>query len=262
MAFDFSPGQIEALRLLDEAFAPTPWVLIGSVAIACQMEWTRETQDMDITVAIDVADVQNHLDSLPHSSESGVPEHRWITPQGVKVDLIPAGPGAIPRNSLRWPISGNIMSITGMHLAFKYTLPYQITDDLVIQVAQLRVILLLKMVAYLEHPYEREKDLQDIATIISYQLPHDDERRWASNIIDRLLDYEHVSALVMGRELGEIIGENETLIVQKFAAKVRDDSDADTTQFRLARFGPSEWRSNPDKMLKYIDEFMLGIADH
>ena len=255
MAYKFSSEQIDALRLLKEAVAPASWVLIGGAGLACQMEVPRITQDLDFIVAIDVQDYYELMERLPHIESSSVPEHRWITPQNVTIDIIPAGIGSVLNSTLLWPKSGSSMNMTGVNLAFQHTVSQEIADDLVIKVAQKRVILFLKMVACLDTSYPREKDLIDIIAIITENILPDDER-WTNDVFEKKIDYEYSSAFICGNELKEIVSDNEKVVVREFISKVKDETKP--IQPLMAKLG-RKWRHNPDKMLKYIDLFMTGF---
>lgn len=58
-------------------------------------------------------------DWLPGWSADPRAEHRWLAPEDVKVDILPAGPNLRRAGTLRWPRSGNEMSLLDQKLAFE-----------------------------------------------------------------------------------------------------------------------------------------------
>jgi predicted nucleotidyltransferase len=260
MAFEFTLDHIKALKDLSTVIDPAQWVLIGGAALACQMDMPRVTQDLDLAVAINPGDLSDLMRRLPRKEGSAISEQRWITPQGIKVDLLPVSLEPSGENTMSWPVSKNALNLTGAHLAFKYFINREIAEDFVIRIAELKVIFLLKMVAYLDSPMIRDKDLQDIAWLLAKWLPETDDRRWSSEIIEMGMDFDLVPPYVMGREVSEIVEHDERDVILKFIAKVRDPDDKDSTQQRFTRMGKGIWQDDPEKMLKYIDAFLEGFG--
>jgi predicted nucleotidyltransferase len=81
--------------------------------------WSR-TEDLDLSVAIDVADLPGVLTRLPGWSVNPRLPHRWQAANGLKVDIIPAGPRHLAEGRIVWPGSGAIMNLAGMDLAFRH----------------------------------------------------------------------------------------------------------------------------------------------
>ena len=91
---DLLPEQKETLRQLSELWRDTPFVLIGANALALQidLEW-RQTNDLDFVLSIALEDYPAGLANLPgwrRRPREG--EHAWLSPSGVNVDIVPAGP--------------------------------------------------------------------------------------------------------------------------------------------------------------------------
>jgi predicted nucleotidyltransferase len=260
MAFEFTLDHINALKDLSAVIEPARWVLIGGAALACQMDLPRVTQDLDLAVAINPGDLSDIMQHLPRKEGTAISEQRWITPQGIKVDLLPVSREPSGENTMRWPVSQKALNLTGAHLAFKYFIDRKIAEDFVIRIAQLKVIFLLKIVAYQEAPWEREKDLQDIAWLLAKWLPDTDDRRWGSEIIEMGMDYDLVPPYVLGGEVSEIAEHDEREVILKFIAKVRDPDDKDATQQRFTRMGELILHEDIEKMIKYIDAFLGGFG--
>ena len=125
----FLPEQTETLRQLSDLWLDTPFVLIGANALALQMdlEW-RQTSDLDFVISIALEDYPAGLATLPgwqRRRREG--EHAWLSPTGVKVDVVPAGPGLLDAGSLIWPESGYRMNLVGLRLAFDHHVTFPST---------------------------------------------------------------------------------------------------------------------------------------
>lgn len=92
----FLPEQIETLRQLSKLWRETPFVLIGANALALQidLEW-RQTNDLDFVISVALEDYPAGLEALPGWRRHREGEHAWLSPTGVKVDVVPAGPGLL-----------------------------------------------------------------------------------------------------------------------------------------------------------------------
>jgi predicted nucleotidyltransferase len=167
-------------------------VLVGASSLRCflPLHW-RTSQDLDLSVATTVDDTAAALVTLPGWSRDPKLEHRWRTDGGVAVDVIPADPQALDRGYIDWPASGLRMSLVGMRLAFERSIPFPF-GDIQVRVVPLEVLALLKLVAYLERPDAREKDLGDFAHIMHAYVDENSNRRYSSEVPDDLDELEDV----------------------------------------------------------------------
>ena len=153
------------------------------------------------------------------------------------------------------------MNLTGMRLALETGNTFAVEPGLSIPVAPVAVIAVLKMIAYLDRPGERERDLHDLAYILENHVLPDDERRFADDVLDAGIPYEHASAYLLGQDLRQLVNGTERTAVDDFVARVRDERDSSATQGRMARLGPTSWNQDPDELLERIDAFKLGFGD-
>ena len=75
-------------------------VVIGATAIMVQLgDLGRLTRDIDLTVALDLDNFRSLSLELELEDWQRIAkqEHRWITPTGTIIDLLPAGPACGPR---------------------------------------------------------------------------------------------------------------------------------------------------------------------
>jgi hypothetical protein len=169
----FSARQIDVLRQLTYLWTPERFVLIGAAALGCflDMRW-RGTADLDLTLAISL---EEFLDErlIPGWRRDRWMEHRWYAPSGEIVDIIPAGSDLLRKGAVEWPRTGHRMSLLGLRLAFERGVPVAVAPDLSIKVAPVPVLTVLKIVAYEDRPTERERDLADLAYILTEYEPED-----------------------------------------------------------------------------------------
>ena len=254
----FSTEQKSTLRALSQLWQDTPFCLVGATALGCHLDrqW-RRTEDLDICVSVSVDENPAGLVSLPGWSNPN--EHEWVAPTGVRVDIIPAGPEVLRSGAIRWPKSGREMNLTGFRLVFEQSVRFEVEPDVVISVASLAVIALLKIVAYLDRPWERERDLEDLAHILEGYAPADDPRRWDSDLLDRAINFDRASAFLLGRDLAAMVDQGERLCIERFLAAVDDDRDPAQSAARMLRVGPRRWRQDPNAQTEVIRIFGAGF---
>src|SRR6267142_4639694 len=124
-------------------------------------------------------------------------------------DILPAGPNLRRAGTLRWPRSGNEMSLLGQRLAFEQARDVQVASDFSIRVAPVPVVCVLKMVAYQDRPQARARDLEDLAHIFDEYVPADDQRRYSDEVPEAGIDFEVVSAFLLGRDIGALVNSEE-----------------------------------------------------
>jgi predicted nucleotidyltransferase len=223
------------------------------------MRW-RQTHDLDLSLAASLEEYPARLD-LQHgwSPDPGF-EHRWLAPTGVKVDVIPAGPELLRRGEFTWPRSGHRMSLLGFRLAFERAVPVHITADVIVRVAPVPVVVVLKMVAYMDRPGERLRDLEDIGYILEGFVGPDGKERYSDIVFERGLTYDEVSPFLLGQEISAIVNAPEREAVQRFLGVVEDERDPRGTQAQMVRLGPASWHRDPEHLIRRLNAFKQGFA--
>ena len=255
----FTPEQIDVLQSLVRLWSPERFALVGASALGCfmDMRW-RKTQDLDLSLAASLEEYPARLDLLPGWSPDPRFEHRWLAPSGVKVDVIPAGPELLKRGEFTWPRSGRRMSLLGFRLTFERAVPVHVTDDLTVRVAPIPVVVVLKMIAYLDRPGERRRDLEDIGYIFEGFVGPDAKERYSDIVFERGLTYEEVSPFLLGQEISGIVNAAEREAVQRFLMASEDESHASETQAWMLRLSPPAWHREPEQLIQRIDAFRRG----
>jgi len=233
-------------------------VLIGASALGCVagMAW-RRTHDLDLSISIPQEALPGPLGERPGWVPSQFKELSWESPQGVAVDIIPAGPAELASGRLLWPRTGAGMTLAGFRHVFEQAIQVPLAPDLSIEVAPPEVITLLKMVAYLDRPQERWRDLEDISHLLEESEPRDPDDRFSPEILDSGMGYELVSAYLLGKSIGTMVDERERRLVEVFVSKVQDEDDPDLTQARMVRARP--WEGEPGSLLSRMAAFDRGF---
>jgi predicted nucleotidyltransferase len=223
------------------------------------MRW-RQTQNLDLSLAASLEEYPARLDTLPGWSRDPGFEYRWLAPFGVKVDVIPAGSELLKPGELTWPRSGQRMSLLGFRLAFERAVSVRIRADLTVRVAPVPVVVVLKMVAYMDRPGERLRDLEDIGYVFEGFVGPDAKERYSDAVFDRGLTYEEVSPFLLGQEISAIVNAAEREAVERYLGAVENERDPRGTQAQMARLGPASWHRDPEQLLRRLKAFKQGFA--
>ena len=90
------------------------------------------------------------------------------------------------------------------------------------------------MVSYLDRPHDRERDLNDIANLMEGYIADDDERRWSGEV-NGDVDYDSVSAFLLGRDMASVLaGAAHWTKVDVFMSGALDESS--TSHTTMAEF--------------------------
>lgn len=146
----------------------------------------------------------------------------------------------------------------GFRLAFADAAPVELVPGTEVRVASLRSLVMLKMAAYLDRPWERDSDLADIAHILSEFVQPADEERWSAEIVNLGLGFEDVGPFVLGKQRGGLVDHAERRLVQSFLTAIDDPADRLSTLHRMAQRGPAAWK-NPDRLRLRFAAFRRGL---
>lgn len=249
-------NQIDALRELEEVWPDARVVIIGATALAFyyDMRW-RQTADVDLVITIDLEDFPGGLLERPGWNRHPTKEHEFRSPQGTKLDLLPAGSNFLETRELTWP-SGHVMNLAGMDLVFEHAERHAVSDDRGALVAPPPVVSVLKMTSYCDRPAERERDLEDIAHLLDGYVDDDSDRRFDEALGQ---DFDRAPAYLMGLDIGRITHDAyHDELVGRFLQRVTDPDALPHATMRAR--GPRHWRSD-DSLSRCLDAFRAGLAD-
>lgn len=197
-------------------------VIIGAFSLVLLMgDLGRFTRDVDLTVALDFDEFERLAERLAAIGWRPAPklEHRWLAARGTIIDLLPAGAGLRRSGSLTWPASQFRMSLAGFDHAFNRAVEVTLTGGMTIRIAPPLVTVLLKIIAWLDDPYLRAKDLQDIRIVLRRYEQESD--RLFSDAVFRaeLPDFEFANAFLLGLDLRALATDEEARFVERFLAR-------------------------------------------
>lgn len=253
-------GQKATFARLNAAFEGSEYVVLGATALGCWLdsEW-RGTADIDITVTVDNERSAALLRVADGWTRHPRMEHRWTSPDGVLVDILPATDEVLATGKIVWP-SGVTMNVAGFRLALAENESFKPGDDgPTFNAATVPVITLLKMAAYLDRPAERARDLQDIAHIFDRYLDEGDDRNFASALWDAGLEGDQASAFALGQDLGELVNDTERAVVEKFLSKLLEGEEPSPALGEMASSGPRGWHRDPKQARRRVEAFRKGF---
>lgn len=191
-------------------------------------ETERYTTDIDLTVALDLDDfagLARMLTKLGWERDQKR-EHRWRSPRGTLIDLLPAGTKLREAKMLIWPESRFSMSLVGFDHVFAEAEAIKINNSLTVNVALVPALALLKIVAFLDRPYERQRDLDDLRGILS-QYKEGSDRLFSDEVqAANLSDFSLTNAFLLGVDLRALCTAEEAPVVETFLARVSNEGDA------------------------------------
>jgi predicted nucleotidyltransferase len=247
-----TPSQMAAVATIREAFADADVVLIGALALRQHLPFEhRTTDDLDLAVSVPLEGFVGPIISLEGWRRDSTMEHRFLSPAGQMVDVLPTGPELIEQGHIEWP-SGERMSLVGFDLAFVHHTEETVGETTML-VPTAAVIAFLKMRAWLDRPAIRTKDLGDLAHLLVGYVGDDDDRRFDDDIFALNLDFEDVSPFCLGLELGRIMTPLHQPHALEFLEKVSPE--------RLAAHGPACWTSADDAERALV-HFRNGLEHH
>ena len=215
----------ELLHVVERVFirCDVDFYLLGAIArdtwyAKGQIE-SRATRDVDFAVYISetrkYAEVLEELINNHGFSEIKNVPFRLQTPFTFTIDIIPFGEISIDEAVFPDENWDRPIFVNGFEEIFRKATIQVIDEDdeLEFKVATLPAILLLKLIAYDDRPEKRTQDPQDIAQIIENYFEVEKEMIWEEHhdLFDDDSGLIEIGARVIGREIKQIINENEAL---------------------------------------------------
>lgn len=222
----------------------TDLVVIGATSLLLLMgDLGRFTRDVDLTVALNFDEFEHLMMRLAAIGWTPVPklEHRWIAPRRTLVDLLPAGAELRRSGSITWPASQFRMSLAGFDHVFTRAVEVNLPGGIAIRVAPPIVTALLKIIAWVDAPYQRAKDLQDIRIVLR-RYERDSGRLFSEDVFDaELPDFEFANAFLLGLDMRTLATGDDARFVDQFLERLLvpheegrfdDESDFGVKNFR------------------------------
>lgn len=228
-------------------------VIIGAAALGCFVELNRMTRDIDLVVALELEGFSVFARELTRRRWTREPriEHRWKAPKGTLIDLLPAGPGLRASGKLVWPESEFEMSLRGFDHVFRRSVPVAVGGT-EFRVVPPPVIALLKIVAYTEDRYRRQKDVGDLAWMLT-RYEAESDRMFSDAVFDAdLEDIEFANAFLLGLDVGGIAEDGDHPVIMGFLKAERVDADT------LSSLAMEELEWEKVRFQKQLAAFQVG----
>jgi predicted nucleotidyltransferase len=215
MTLALRPAQANLLAALRRAGRPR-FVVIGATALHHHVPLRRQTADVDLAVVADPEEIATVLRAQRGWTPDPAHADRWKNGD-ERLDVVPASSALVEAGVVRFERSGKELSLVGFDLALAHTVLVPVLD-VEVEVAELPAIVVLKMIAWLDRPEERRKDLGDLAHVLDRALADFDERRWESPLVD--VEVEDQSAFFVGRSVRVIAQATHVGHVNEFLTKI------------------------------------------
>ncbi|MCK6572655.1 nucleotidyl transferase AbiEii/AbiGii toxin family protein [Myxococcota bacterium] len=248
MSLPISPAHAAQLAALLGAASQVRVVVVGATALGYHLPLPRDTKDVDLAVAVAVDDVPTLMAAVGWARDPDEVQ-RWNGPEAFRVDVVPASAELVEQGEVRLDAGAHRMSLVGFDLVFRHaervTLP---GTSVAIDVAALSTLVVLKMVAFLDRPHARARDLGDLDHVLRNALSEDDDRRWDEPLITAGVEFDCQSAYFMGREVAAIALAKHRAKVQTFIERLTGETGQDWAGVTAREVG--DRRSGADEAVR------------
>jgi predicted nucleotidyltransferase len=161
---------------------------------------------------------------------------------------------------LFWPRTETKMSLVGYDHVFRDAVECELGTGVKVRVVTLVTLVLLKVASYMDAPQTREKDLQDLATIME-RYEAEGDRRFTDEVLDADVEYDSTGAFLLGRDLARLCDEqDEVAVVERFLKEV---SDSDHPTFiKLSRLARRTSANKDELLLREIGALTRGFGEN
>ena len=258
---ELSKGEIDDLRALSELCQRMNAELVIVGAIAYQIHFADDelkTGDIDFAIALDLADfakLQEELSAIGWNQDPKR-EERWRSKCGALLDLIPAGEELRESKRFTWPKGETTMSLEGFDHAFAEARHERVSDNLTLPVVPPVVLMLIKIIAFLDDPNRRAKDLFHIRALLS-RYEADSDRLFIDAITDAGIEYNLANAFLLGQDLRALCTVEEAELVRRFIAVVGDEDKPSWWAFVTSslRYGERDEETARYQLKTFSDAF-------
>lgn len=236
-------------------------VVIGAAALGHHVELTRPTLDVDLVIVIEPDDIEPLLAPLGWTQDPKLAT-RWHGPDGFRTDILPATPELLAHGAITMDGGDREMSVIGFDLVLDHAIETALLGATeTIHVASLASIVVLKMVAWLDRPAERTKDLGDLALVLERALPDDDDGRWDTSdpVGASGIAHDLQSAYFVGLQVGTVARDHHREHVERFlSVLLAEDGRCSAMMARAA----GHYRTHGDERVRaMLETFRSGIEE-
>lgn len=232
------PKTVAALRVLSRVLSQEGrrFALIGATVPQVLLDLpggagsgSRETRDVDA-----VAEVRGWEDFTllcerlkQEGFRQGRVAHELWLDDDVRIDLIPYGPSLVQENKLSWPYGDSVMTACGFEEALECARDQEVAPDLRLPVVSIPGLILTKVVAYMDRPAERARDLIDMLYCFErYELASGESRRFdyaGTEVEGKGVTYEEAGAFLLGIEVATLAKPKSLDVVWRFLNMIPDE---------------------------------------
>jgi predicted nucleotidyltransferase len=223
------PEDVRTLEILKSVLSAEGWtfVVIGAMVpwiLATRSTGLRGTRDIDVVVTTtNWDDFERAARRLRDAGFARRHLHEFISPHGTRIDLLPYGQGLVQGDTIAWP-DGMTMSALGLAETLDSAVERGITETLSVHIATEPAFALLKIVAYMDRPGARSKDLGDLVdTFARYE---EEGRRF--ELFDVSVDglpvqFEEAGAYLLGADVAALAAPKTRGVIQEFLTGLTDE---------------------------------------
>jgi hypothetical protein len=156
-----------------------------------------------------------------------------------------------------WPESQFTMSLVGFDHVFADSAAVELSPKLTLKIIPSIVLVLLKIVAFLDDQQRRAKDLLDIRSML-FLYEEDSERIFSDVVLDaNLTDFSLANAFLVGIDLRSLCTLDELVVVREFVKAIRDEAKPAWPAF--VRAAPNAGESAEEQARAQFDTFEKGL---
>jgi predicted nucleotidyltransferase len=149
------------------------------------------------------------------------------------------------------------MSLVGFEHVFSRAEPVQFAENLQLNVIPPVVLMLLKIVAFMDDQSRRAKDLSDIRSLMK-RYEADSDRLFSDVVFDaKLEDFDLANAFLLGLDLSALCTDEEKQTVRKFISAL-DEQNPAWTSFVRSAWGTHSEESARAQLTAFIKGFAAG----
>ena len=218
----FSERHVRAVRSVRAVWPSAEFVVVGGLAVAhhTKMPW-RNTKDLDLAIGIEVEEFPGLLDAATGwEPDPEGREHCKLFEGSLPVDFLPVGPKAASKTQITWPESGHSMTVIGFDLAFEHQSLLDLGDGVQVAVADLAVVIILKMIAFLDRPTQRQRDVQDILAVLRWNQEGAGDRLFEEQVVKLDRPADEAAAFLVGSDVAEIADGRSLPKIREFLVAV------------------------------------------
>jgi len=260
----------ELFEILEEAFAEFDinYYVLGALArdawYSTQHIQARATRDVDFAVYVFSGDHYEELKNLliveyEFEETEGNP-YKLRTPFEFTIDLIPFGIETIDGRIELAEEWDRPVFVNGFEEVAENATVDAIDEEagLKFRIASLPAIILLKLIAYDDRPENRTQDPEDIREIILNFFDIEDTVIYEehNDLFEQDLELHEYAAIVIGREIKDILGQNKALRDRILAIL----SLQDRTQERMVESMIND-RVNEEQIIRWFTLISEGIQE-